>query len=89
MKLIKVIVTTVLIVVGVFVLINRSANSKMVSPQNNFSSQVVTTPTPSPTPTPVPVIINQSSNLETEMENLTPEDFSGDFKILKEEAGEL
>lgn len=59
----------------------------MVSPQG--TSQNLPTVTLTPTPTPTPVIFNESSNLETETEKLTPEDFSNDFKQLKEEVGKF
>lgn len=43
------------------------------------------TPTFTPTPTPFPIIINSSSDLVEEVDNLTPESFSDDFKSLRQE----
>lgn len=87
MKITKILIIVVLLGAGAFILMNRGSGGKIVSPQVTSSKEVVATP--SPTPTPIPVIINQSSNLEAETESLTPNDFSNDYKTLKEEAGQL
>lgn len=41
--------------------------------------------TPVPTPTPTPLVIDQSSNLAEEVDKLTPQDFSEDFQMLRQE----
>lgn len=87
MKITKILIIVVLIGAGAFILMNRGSDSKIVSPQTASSKEVVATP--SPTPTPIPVIFNQSSDLEAETESLTPNDFSNDYKTLKEEAGKI
>lgn len=76
----------VLGILGGLWIILRGQAAMMVSPQsgnNPVALYVQSAVTPSPTPTLV--LINESSNLEEEAEKLTPEDFSGDFKNLKEE----
>lgn len=73
----------VLIVGGILVGKNSSGKVKMPT----LGSNNLTTPTQPPsTPTPIPIIIDSSSNLREEVDKLTPEDFSPDFKVLKEEA---
>ncbi|KKS71155.1 hypothetical protein A3E45_01370 [Candidatus Daviesbacteria bacterium RIFCSPHIGHO2_12_FULL_43_11] len=86
MKFPKVLIIIIFLgVMATFVIMSRTGSNKMVSPQIVSQNQAAATPTP--TPTPVLININQSSNLETETKNLTPDDFSGDFKVLREEAG--
>lgn len=85
MKITKILIIVVLIGVGAFVLMSRSSGDKIVSPTPSLTPSS----TPSPTPTPIPIIIDQNTDLETETEGLAPKDFSGDFKLLKEEAGKL
>ncbi len=46
-------------------------------------------PTPTLTPTPTPIILNKSSDLLEEINKLTPEDFSVDFKLLRENSSNL
>ena len=84
MKFPKVLIIIIFLgVIATFVIMSRTGSNKMVSPQIVSQNQAAATPTP----TPVLININQSSNLETETKNLTPDDFSGDFKVLREEAG--
>ncbi|OGE20613.1 hypothetical protein A3A14_03325 [Candidatus Daviesbacteria bacterium RIFCSPLOWO2_01_FULL_43_38] len=84
MKFPKVLIIIIFLgVMATFVIMSRTGSNKMVSPQIVSQNQAAATPTP----TPVLININQSSNLETETKNLTPDDFSGDFKVLREEAG--
>lgn len=86
MKFFKVIIIIIFLgVVTAFVLMGRTDDKRVVSPQLVSQDQAAITSTP----TPIPINISQSSNLETETEKLTPEDFSGDFKMLKEEVGKL
>jgi len=73
--------------VVVLILLSRGGSGKMVSSQGTSQNLPVVTLTP--TPTPSPVIFNENSNLETETEKLTPEDFSVDYKSLKEEVGKF
>lgn len=58
--------------------------SNLTLPQRQI---ITSTPTPPPTggPTPSPIVLDRTSDLELETDNLTPEDFSNDFKILREE----
>ena len=53
--------------------------------KKNISHNIPQTPTPSPTLPP----IDQSSNLDEEINKLTPQDFSEDFKKLKEEVSQF
>lgn len=72
--------------VGLF-LVSRADKGQMVSPQ--VASQNATAVTPTPAPSLVPVTFDKNSNLEGETEKLIPDDFSGDFNLLKEEVGKL
>lgn len=60
-----------------------------ITPEISIINKISRAPTVVPSPTPTPVLIDQSSDLKTETEKLTPEDFSNDFKNLKEEASKL
>lgn len=75
------------LIFGLVIIVNKSGNSGIVS--TSIKSGNLQTPSPTPSPTPTPIVLNENSNLETETENLTPEDFSNDYKLLKAEAGKL
>ena len=60
-----------------------SRKSKSFQHQSSQRSAVSPTPVPSPSPTLSP--IDQNSDLNTEIKNLTPRDFSPDYQQLKEE----
>ncbi len=83
----KVLIAIILITVILLFFIAKRSDNKTVSPQASASN--IQVPTATPTPTPLPPVFDQSSNLRAETEKLIPEDFSGDFKSLKEEAGKL
>ncbi|MBI2595865.1 hypothetical protein HYW46_03995 [Candidatus Daviesbacteria bacterium] len=53
--------------------------------------QIIKQPSTSPTSTPKPTLppIDQNSNLEGEMDKITPTDYSGDFSSLHQEASQL
>lgn len=81
----KILILVILaVLLGVFLLFKSNLSSSKISP--NLQSGNVLIPTPTPTPTPTPPVFDKNSNLEEEIEKLTPEDFSEDFKLLKEEA---
>lgn len=72
------------LIIGIFTIVGKSKDSGIKSP--SVQSGNISVPSPSPTPTPTPIIFNESSNLEEETKNLTPDVFSEDYKVLKEEA---
>lgn len=78
-SLIIVTLISVLIGFGIFKLINN----KMVHPDQIVTKQESSNLAPTPKPTLPP--IDQNSNLEQEIDKLTPEDFSEDFNQLKDE----
>lgn len=78
----KILILVILsVLLGVFLLFKSNLSSSKISP--NLQSGNVLIPTPTPTPTPP--VFDKNSNLEEEIEKLTPEDFSDDFKTLKQE----
>lgn len=79
-----IIIIALLIILTTIFLMSKAESGKIVSSQVSSRNEVVLTPASIPTPTPI--IIDKNSNLEEETEKLTPEDFSEDFKNLKQEA---
>lgn len=83
-----VILLSILIGIGIF-LVDRRLNqaNNLQLPQaiqgisNIGTSQLSTTPTPKPTPPP----IGPDSNLEEELDRLTPADFSAEFEHLRQQ----
>lgn len=72
-----VIVFSVLIGFGIF----KLTNNKTVHPDQVITKQQSSNLAPTPKPTLEP--IDQNSNLEEELDKLTPPDFSEDFESLK------
>lgn len=86
---IKVIFFGLVIVMAVIlglVYLNTNQVKSIISPQLKSENVDILAPPLSPTPKPVPVVFDGNTNLKLELEKLTPQDFSEDFKNLKEEA---
>lgn len=85
-KKIVIIIALVIILTGIFLMV-KTGNKKIISSQVSSMNEKVITPTSTPTPTPI--FIDKNSDLEEEVGKLIPEDFSQDFKTLKQEASNL
>ncbi len=83
----KVLIAAILIAIVFLFFITKRGDNKAVSPQAAASN--IHVPAATLTPTPMLPVFDQGSNLKAETEKLIPEDFSGEFKTLKEEAGKL
>ena len=81
MKIIAlVIIISILIGFGIFKLMdNKMPNTQQID--TNYSTNIY----PSQTPKPALPPIDASSNLEEEINKLTPQDFSEDYKNLRDE----
>ncbi len=77
-QIIIVVILSVVIGIGVYL---YTKESSITNPISKFTTSQTDTPTPSFTPTPLP--LNSTSNLEEELEKLTPRDFSEDFQNLR------
>lgn len=77
--IVLVILISVLIGFGIF----KLTNNKTIHPDQVITKQQSSNLAPTPKPTLEP--IDQNSNLEQEIDKLTPEDFSEDFNQLKDE----
>lgn len=79
-------VILVSIILGVIIFLGVFNISKKHPANLNLSTpQPSTTPTSIPTPTPIQKpIIDQNTNLEGELQKLTPADYSEDFKTLQD-----
>ncbi len=90
MKAKKIILLVILLLIGYIVYKYYVSIQQNPTKTNNLiKAGNVVTQTPTPTPTPTPIVIDQSSNLESEVEKLNPQDFAPDFNLLKEEANKF
>lgn len=86
-KKIILIICGVIILGTLIVVLGRGINKNLISADLQIKTDSIDQPIPTPLPpTPTPVIFNKDSNLENELDNLIPVDFSQDFKNLKLEA---
>lgn len=85
----KIILVLSLIIAVIFLVVSlrKDGSGRIVKFGGIESGNIGSTATPTliPTPTPFPIIINSSSNLVNEVDSLSPESFSTDFKFLREE----
>lgn len=89
-----VIIIAILIGVGIVWLEKNYQSKSLTSITNSFANNIPinkSTPTPIPTSTPLPTLtpITSSSDLNQEIQTLTPPDFSSDFVNLKTEINSL
>lgn len=83
----KYLIIILLVIVGVvWVVMRNFIGDKGLTSSNAVFSENNST---SPTITPTPIIFDKGSNLEEEIENLTPEDFGNDFKNLRDGVSSL
>jgi len=75
----------IVVIIGIIWVFGKRQNTNLISSGASFLTERPT-PTTFLTPTPTPIIFDQNSNLWQETEKLTPEDFSDDFNLLKQEA---
>lgn len=86
----KIIRSLLIVILMITVLvIYASIHPNQIQKINFIQGKNIISPTPSPTPIPTPIILNEKSDLKRELEKLTPSDFSGDFKFLKEETSKF